>query len=117
MIGAITAGTAFSQVLSPTLVDVDDGTYTYQWSISAGLTTLALSSTTAANPTLSATTPVAGTAYLDLKITDAQGNSVSMTEQSVVVGAAQVAETPVMASHYQAVTPPPVAAKKKGKSK
>lgn len=116
MISAITAGTAFSQVLSPTLVDVDDGTYTYKWSLSAGVTTLALSSTAAANPTLSATSPVAGTAYLDLKVTDSAGNAVSMTEQSIVVGVAEVAQPPLMATHYQALTAPPVA-KKKGKKK
>lgn len=85
-IGEVWEGIAFSQVLTPTLVDLDDGTYTYKWSLNAGLTTLKISSTTVANPTLSAESPVVGLAYLNLIVTDSSGRSVAMAEQEIGVG-------------------------------
>lgn len=86
VIGEIWEGTAFIQVLTPTLVDLDDGTYTYNWVLNAGPTTLTLNSTEYANPTLSADNPVAGVAHLGLTVTDSLGHSVAMTEIEIEVG-------------------------------
>ncbi|ELY9612852.1 hypothetical protein ACEF96_003139 [Salmonella enterica] len=86
VIGDVWEGIAFSQVLTPTLVDLDDGTYEYKWELNAGLTTLKLSSSTAATPTLSADNPVVGIAYLNLTVTDSSGHSVEMEETEIDVG-------------------------------
>ncbi|MGK3630386.1 hypothetical protein ACSLOU_00565 [Enterobacter cloacae] len=121
MINDITAGVEFSQELSVTCVQPDDGTYAYSWSLQAGVTGLSLVGGTTANPTLQAAAPAAGTAYLDLQVTDSSGKKVSMAEKSITVGAATLegtqTEAPQMVqSHYNAVQAP-TAPKKTRKTK